>query len=258
MTRAPGIGNRRVTAFASGKATALILFALLLSGRAEAQQFDYAAVLAYPGHINCPVNAGGIVWQCNTKYCTTRGPWPVPGVKSCNALAAIVGQLASYGYKGRMLSANDMAACNGKQASAANQAPANSQGQPGQQSQPANQSAAAINPLGALFQNLPNSNGGNSGNGNSNNSASNSNASGGSSGSSTPAPSASTTGAISVRTAALTVTGTGALAATGSGAVTIHTKSLRVTGTGALAPSTASGPISIRARTLSVTGTGSL
>lgn len=259
MTRAPGIGNRRVSAVSHGRLAALVLVALFLSATAEAQQFDYSAVLAYPGHINGPVNAGGIVWQCNTKYCTTRGPWPVPGIKSCNALAAIVGQLASYGYKGRMLSPNDMATCNGRQANATNQAPANSQTQPGQQS--ANQSSAAINPLGALFQNLANANGGNSGNGNSNNSGSSGSSTpppGSTPPASTPAPSASPSGPVTIRTAELTATGTGVLAARlPFSPLRIRTASLRATGTGALAASLPFSPITIRTMSLSVTGTGS-
>jgi len=262
MTRAPGVGNRRFTAVSRGKLAALILVALFLSGRAEAQQFDYSAVLAGQGRINGPVNAGGIVWQCNAKYCTTRGPWPVPGVKSCNALAAIVGQLASYGYKGRMLPPNDMAICNGRQATATNQAPANSQTQPGQQPQPANQSAAAINPLGALFQNLANANGGNSGNAISNNS--------GSSGSPTPPPSstppspsapASTSapsGPVTIRTADFAVTGTGAIDAPFVFTpVNIRTVDFHVTGTGALPPATALTPVVIRTSAFTVTGAGS-
>ena len=112
----------------------------IFRANAEAQQFDYSAVLAGQGKVNGPVNAGGIVWQCNVKYCTTRGPWPVPGVKSCNALATIVGQLASYGYKGHMLSPNDMATCNGKQATTAQGSSA--------QGTPVN----PANPLAALAQ----------------------------------------------------------------------------------------------------------
>ena len=270
MTWAPRVSLRRQwAALSPGKLAAPFAFAtvLLFSAGAQAQQFDYSAVLAGQGRINGPVNAGGIVWQCNAKYCTTRGPWPVPGVKSCNALAAIVGQLASYGYKGHMLSANDMANCNGRQATATNQGPANMQTQPGQQPQPANQSSAAINPLAALLQNMANANGGNSGTANSNNGVNNSNAAGGSSGNSTPpssTPSASTpapsTGVsvpVSIRTADLTATGTGSLTLSSFAPTTVHTKSLRVTGTGSLAGAPFT-PMTIHTRPLTVRGTGSL
>ena len=267
MIRAPGIGNRRLAAISRGELAAFILVGLFLSAKAEAQQFDYSAVLAYPGHINGPVNAGGIVWQCNVKYCTTRGLWPVPGVKSCNALAAIVGQLASYGYKGRMLSPNDMATCNGRQATATNQAPTNSQPLPGQQPQPGNQSSAAINPLGALFQNLANANGGNSGNGNSNNNANNSSGSSGSSGSSTPppgstppasTPATATSGPVTIRTVAFAVTGTGVIDAPFVfSPLNIRTVEFHVTGTGALPAAAPRGPVVIRTSAFTVTGTGS-
>ena len=165
MTRAPNSRRRRLAAAFLHASPALAALAVLfvLAGAAQAQQFDYSAVIAGQGRVNGPVNAGGIVWQCNPKYCTTRGPWPVPGVKSCNALAKIVGPLASYGYQGRMLSPGDMATCNGNQTATTYQAPANSNHPSGQQPQPANQSAAAINPLGALFQNLANANGGSGG-----------------------------------------------------------------------------------------------
>src|SRR5690242_3814232 len=108
MTRAPNFRRRRLAAAFAHVSPALAALAMiLLASAAQAQQFDYSAVIAGQGRVNGPVNAGGIVWQCNPKYCTTRGPWPVPGVKSCNALAKIVGPLASYGYQGRMLSPND-------------------------------------------------------------------------------------------------------------------------------------------------------
>ena len=259
MTWAPNVSLRRQWAARSpGKLAAPIAFAmaLLFGAAAQAQQFDYSAVLASQGRINGPVNAGGIVWQCNAKYCTTRGPWPVPGVKSCNALATIVGPLASYGYKGRMLSPSDMASCNGNQTATAYPAPANSQPLPGQQPKPANQSAAAINPLGALFQNLANANNGkNSSNG-------------GSSGSSTPpanstpppgtsASSSSAPGPLTIRTAAFTVTGTGALPAPVAFTPTrIRTAGFHVTGTGALPTATRFTPAVIRTPRFVITGTG--
>ena len=258
MTRAPNVNLRRHGArVCPGKLAAAFAFAMALffSAGAQAQQYDYSAVLAGQGRIMGPVNAGGIVWQCNAKYCTTRGPWPVPGVKSCNALAMIVGQLASYGYKGHILSPNDMATCNGKQTTA------NSQPLPGQQARPANLSPAAINPLGALFQNLANANGGNA---KSNNGANNSSASGSSSGSSTPpastpAPSTGASGPVSIRTVELTATGTGFLAARlPFTPLRIRTMGLQVTGTGALAARLPFSPVTIRTMSLSVTGTGSL
>ncbi len=273
MTRAPNFRRRRLAAafaHASPAPAALAAF-FVLAGIAQAQQFDYSAVIAGQGRINGPVNAGGIVWQCNPKYCTTRGPWPVPGVKSCNALAKIVGPLTSYGYQGRMLSPNDMAVCNGNQTATTYQAPANTQTQPGQQ--PPNQSAVAANPLAALLQTMANANNGNGANTNTSNNANNSGGASGSSGSSgsstpppgatppasTPAPSAAVSGPTSIRTAQLTVTGTGMLRAGPAFApLSIRTMQLQVTGTGALFTGPAFTPMTIHSIPLTVTGTGSL
>jgi hypothetical protein len=209
---------------------ACLCFAALIGflpiDQSRAQQFDYAAVLAGPARITGPVNAAGIPWQCNAKYCATRGPWPVPGIKACNALAAQVGPLASYGYKGRQLSAADLATCNG-----------------GKAPQATATQTTPINPLGALFQNLG------------------ANAKPGTpaaAGLPPPGPlpgfsqqqAAATTG-ISIRTPTLTVTGTGALATSlAFTPVTIRTISLQVTGM-------AFSPIAIRTPILTVTGTGS-
>ena len=228
MIRAQGIGNRRLTAISHGKLVAVILVALFLNANAEAQQFDYSAVLAGQGKVNGPVNAGGIVWQCNVKYCTTRGPWPVPGVKSCNALATIVGQLASYGYKGHMLSPNDMATCNGKQATTAQGSSA--QGTP---VNPANPLAALLPGLAGLGTKPP---------------------PGALPSSSTP-PTPSTrdvgTAGVSFRTVTLSVTGTGVLATTVPFApVTVHTTAFRVTGT-------AFYPVTVHTIELRATGTDS-
>ncbi|HEX3064659.1 MAG TPA: hypothetical protein VHQ39_04225 [Dongiaceae bacterium] len=237
MTWAPNASLcRQWVALAPGKVAAYFAFAiaLLFSPGAQAQQFDYSAVIAGQGHVNGPVNAGGIVWQCNAKYCTTRGPWPVPGVKSCNALAMIVGQLASYGHKGRMLSPGDMATCNGKQA-AATQA-AHTQGVP----------ANLINPFAALLPGLA---------------GLGANTAPGAAPGQTPAtPSFSQQAAIAgtppgpIRTPTLTVTGTGSLIPTTPTVssftpVTVRTSQLRVTGTTFY-------PITVRTRTLTVSGTG--
>ena len=221
MTWAPSVRLRRQwAALSPGKLAAPFAFAmaLLFGAAAQAQQFDYSAVLASQGRINGPVNAGGIVWQCNAKYCTTRGPWPVPGVKSCNALAMIVGPLTSYGYKGRMLSPSDMATCNGKQTTAAKPA------------------IVPVNPLGALLQNL----GGN-----------NQPGLPGSSPPPSPLPgfgqqaAIAGTGSATIRTMTLTVTGTAFLPNT------VRTAAIQASGTDAGWP-----PLHVTIRTvpLSVTG----
>ncbi len=58
------------------------------------------------------VTASGIRWQCAKARCTTRGPWPKPGVAACKALADQVGRIKSYGHGGAKLSAAQLAQCN--------------------------------------------------------------------------------------------------------------------------------------------------
>lgn len=58
------------------------------------------------------VNASGIAWACQGSVCSTRGPWPGPGVPACHALALQVGVIASYGRSGAMLTAAELAECN--------------------------------------------------------------------------------------------------------------------------------------------------
>jgi hypothetical protein len=74
--------------------------------------YVYTAVTEGAPRTQGTVNASGIPWQCGAKHCTATGPWPVPGLGSCKALAKVVGRIRSYGHPARQLSAQDLEACN--------------------------------------------------------------------------------------------------------------------------------------------------
>jgi hypothetical protein len=186
-------------------------------------QYDYAATLAAIAKMQGAVVASGITWQCQGTRCTTRGPWPAPGVGGCAALAKLVGAVTAYGRPGAQLSPADLASCNqGVQSEAvapklsvAPLAPANT--------------APPASPPPADTPGPK----------------------------STPPPS-TRSGPVSVRTAALQVTGTGALAPLPPfKPKSVRTATLQVTGSGAAAVSGTFPPKVIRTAPLSATGTGS-
>jgi len=92
---------------------ATMLFLGMMSAIQAATQYNYVAttkakVAAEQG----PVKAGSLTWQCKGNQCRNSGPRPTPGVDACKALAQKVGQIASYGYKGKLLSKEQLATCN--------------------------------------------------------------------------------------------------------------------------------------------------
>lgn len=68
------------------------------------------------------VTASGIRWNCSGSRCTTTGPWAVPGVGACKALAEKVGAVRSYGHPGRQLDKAQLRQCNGAAATAGTEA----------------------------------------------------------------------------------------------------------------------------------------
>jgi hypothetical protein len=62
------------------------------------------------------VVALGIEWNCQSTKCTTKGPWPKPGVPACKALAEQVGKIRTYGHSGASLNAAQLVECNGSAA----------------------------------------------------------------------------------------------------------------------------------------------
>jgi putative metal-binding protein len=80
--------------------------------------FVYTAnTVSKPARLGAVV-ASGITWNCDANGCTTKGPWPVPGLGACRALAALVGPVKSYGHPGMQLSAAQLESCNGGPAKA--------------------------------------------------------------------------------------------------------------------------------------------
>jgi hypothetical protein len=91
---------------------AAMLGALLFAGAAWAQNYTYTATLQSNSPQQGAVVASGITWKCGGNACQVSGPWPQPGVFACQALAARVGPVASYGRPGAMLDKAQMAQCN--------------------------------------------------------------------------------------------------------------------------------------------------
>lgn len=82
------------------------------AGAAQAQNFDYTAQLRGTSRVQGAVVASGITWQCSGALCRTRGPWPIPGLGACKALAAKVGAVTSYGHPGAGLAPKMIEQCN--------------------------------------------------------------------------------------------------------------------------------------------------
>lgn len=76
------------------------------------KQYRYTAVLQARAKHQGTVKAAGIRWKCSGNRCTTRGPWPRPGVRACNALAKQVGRVRSYGHSKKKLSRARIKQCN--------------------------------------------------------------------------------------------------------------------------------------------------
>jgi hypothetical protein len=84
-------------------------------------EYAYTATTVVKPAKQGAVVASKITWNCNASGCTTRGPWAVPAVGSCRALAVLVGPIKSYGHPGTQLSAAELESCNRGLAAAAGQ-----------------------------------------------------------------------------------------------------------------------------------------
>jgi len=91
------------------------MFSLLVPAATHAQQqYTYTARLSAPSKQQGSVVANGIKWECKGNTCSTRGPWPTPGIGACAALRAQTGTtVTAYGYPKHQLSAKELASCNG-------------------------------------------------------------------------------------------------------------------------------------------------
>lgn len=75
-------------------------------------QYLYEARTNEPARTQGNVVTASITWACQGNVCSTRGPWPRPGVPACHALALQVGVITSYGRSGAMLTPAQLAECN--------------------------------------------------------------------------------------------------------------------------------------------------
>jgi Putative metal-binding motif len=106
----------------------LVLFGVIAAPSFGADYAYTASTVAKPTRQGAVV-ASKITWNCNASGCTAKGPWAVPGVGACRALAVLVGPIRSYGHPGKQLSAAELDICNRGLAGAT--------GQPASASQPA-------------------------------------------------------------------------------------------------------------------------
>lgn len=74
--------------------------------------YDYRATTREKVGKSGVVTSGDRIWQCGGTQCTSRGPWPIPDVVSCQSLAGQVGEITSYGYAGKQLNPNQLSQCN--------------------------------------------------------------------------------------------------------------------------------------------------
>lgn len=93
-----------------------IVVALLLcmSLQAQAASYDYTAITKNKSaNALGPVQAGSLTWQCSGgNTCRISGPWPVPGLGACRALAKMIGPIDSYGHPKKYLTSDQIDQCN--------------------------------------------------------------------------------------------------------------------------------------------------
>ena len=77
------------------------------------RQYDYIATTKAKRAKRQDVQAGSLTWDClQGNQCRIRGPWPIPSVGACRALAKQVGFIQRYGHAGRYLSKAELNKCN--------------------------------------------------------------------------------------------------------------------------------------------------
>ena len=106
-----------IKVFLTARAVILVcafLLALGMVGSAwAAAQYDYIATTKTKrANRQGAVKAGSLTWKCQGNQCRIRGPWPIPSVSACRALAKQVGFIQRYGHAGRYLSKAELNKCN--------------------------------------------------------------------------------------------------------------------------------------------------
>ena len=109
--------QRNSTFLAARVVMAMFVTAVLLPVPVKAQEsFNNTALTRDDAAIQGEVIASGIRWQCDGARCRVSGPWPVPGVLACRALAQKIGYIKAYGHPGASLSPAQLVECNGSSA----------------------------------------------------------------------------------------------------------------------------------------------
>jgi len=75
-------------------------------------KIQYFAETIKPSVRQGVVAVKGRRWLCHGNRCTVTGPWPVPDVASCMALAAQVGPIRSFGHLQQRLTVAQLRRCN--------------------------------------------------------------------------------------------------------------------------------------------------
>lgn len=108
--------RNRVSKSRKGLGLSPVVVALLLgmSLQAEAATYDYTVITKNKSaNANGPVQAGSLTWQCSGgNTCRISGPWPVPGLGACKALAKMIGPIDSYGHPKKYLTSDQIDQCN--------------------------------------------------------------------------------------------------------------------------------------------------
>jgi hypothetical protein len=219
-----------------------------LSLSAHAATYSYIAETGVPAKKQGAVMAAGVFWNCGGSQCTTSGPWAVPGVGACAALAQQIGNIKSYGHSQKKLSAPELAQCNAGVADAKPSAPSSNAPNPSAKSKipdnvpPTSKPVAPPEKGSAPDTNTPAKSGGFLPK------------------DQTSSKSSARSGPAAFTTESLTITGTGVLA--GRGAFTPRTftvEGLAVTGIGTLTARREFSPKTFTATDgLTITGTGAL
>ena len=80
--------------------------------RKTAVEHRYVARTAEASRKQGKVKLRSRVWHCSGDRCRIAGPWPAPVVSECQALAARVGRIVSYGRTGAQLGKSQLEQCN--------------------------------------------------------------------------------------------------------------------------------------------------
>ena len=85
--------------------------ALLLAAPAFAQTASTSATLANPAPTG-RIIIDGATWTCEGAACTATGGADQPALRACRRVAARLGAVTAFTWKGEALTAQQIAACN--------------------------------------------------------------------------------------------------------------------------------------------------